>query len=111
MTTMSGRGFGAGMQGFEYRAAILTGADGLSVKVPPMGVGVVAAQFKIICSTSSGKFQTTTSTIADIDAASADWDDWDSGVVSATTSITFTGKMTAFRGVSDAGTILIEVII
>jgi hypothetical protein len=44
MTTMTGRGFGAGMPGFEHRETILTGADGVSVKVPPMGVGVVAVQ-------------------------------------------------------------------
>jgi len=105
MTERTGR-----VTGFEYYETIADTATGDSIKISPMPAGTHIT-CTVVPGAGTGKFQTTTSSAADIIAGSATWVDWAEGNVTATTSDVITGPVTGIRGVSISGEINIEVVI
>ncbi len=97
-------------QGWEHQETITTGATGEWVVVPPMGAEGGVAACSMIAGANTGKVQFTTSPDAAVAAGTANAQDWPDGVVTGSVSNSVE-QVTAVRGVSDAGTVIFEVII
>lgn len=95
----------AGPGRLQTKSVIAGGAAGNPIKIVAFPATVT-----LICSSSSGKVQFSTSQVADIDAGSATWQDWSKGVISATASDVTDGPITAVRGVSSSGSVTLEVV-
>jgi len=98
------------LPGYYYTGTITTGATGDSLVIPPLPAGRNIT-CKVLCNSSSGYFQTTTSSDAAVAAGTATWKTWVLGTVSATTDDIIGSAVTGIRGVSVSGEITIEIVI
>ena len=96
---------------YEYHAEIADGVTGPSVILPPMGSNGARTNCTINLSSSTGKFQYTSSSEEDVLDDTANWYDWDKGEVTESTSDALTVPVMALRGVSISGTITIDIMI
>ncbi len=96
--------------GWEHQETILTGVTGEWVRVMPMGGNGGTIQCSMIAGANTGKIQFTTSPDAEVEAGTANEQDWNYGVVTGSESDSLE-QVTAVRGVSDAGTVVFEGVI
>jgi hypothetical protein len=101
----------SGKRGKTYTEVIANTDNGESIFVHPVFNKSGHVTCTIICSNSSGKFQTSTSSQIDIEAGVATWQDWAEGTVAVNTTDVLTGPVTGIRGVSVSGEITIEIVI
>ena len=93
-----------------YHAETL--ADGITsdpVIIP--GLNGLPVTCTIIIVGTSGKVEFTTSSDAEVAAATAVWQDWAGGTVTANTSDALIGPVTAVRGVSVSGEVKFQVVV
>ena len=96
--------------GYHYTETIATGATGNTVIIPPFDSGK-SITCTLIAGTSTGKFQITTSSDSAVTAGTATWQDWYEGNKTGTVSDAIISPVTAVRGVSVSGAIVIEIVI
>jgi len=101
----------SGVRSAEYTKEIADGENGEAVYVHPHNAAMGGITCTVIPNGNTGKFQTTTSPRASIEAGTATWSDWPDGEVTETTSDVITGPVTGIRGVSVSGAIDIEIVI
>lgn len=97
-----------GLPVWEGSQTLTSGTIGSSLLVPDESGIIENITISLVISSGSGKVQTTASSRAAVKAGTANWVDWDRGVVSATTTDVFF-DVTAIRAVRSAGTIILEV--
>jgi hypothetical protein len=95
--------------GWTYTETITDGETGDTVRIPPMPPNSKIT-CTIIAGANTGKFQSTTSPDADIIADTATWVDWPAGVKTGTYEDALISPVTAIRGVSVSGEIVIEIV-
>jgi len=93
-----------GVSGYAYQETIADGENGESVIVQPLNGKNLACT--LIAGANTGKIQFTTSPIANVEAGTATWQDWD-GVTTGTGSDVLL-VATAVRGVSTSGEVTVE---
>lgn len=92
--------------GFEYKGVALSSAgNGPSVIIPTQ-IRTVSVRL-LVSGSSSGNVQYSLSTLAEVLADTAIWQEWDSGVVTAHTTDT-ANPVTAIRQVNVSGTTQLE---
>lgn len=94
---------------YHYKEEIASGATGATLAIPVLEPGRTVT-LRMIAGSSTGKFQTTTSSDEEVAADTADWDDWDPGDKTGTVTDVVIGTVTGIRGVSVSGKIKVEVI-
>jgi len=95
----------SGKRGYAYQETIADGDNGESVVVHP--TPVTGLTCTLIAGSNDGKIQFTTSPIANIEAGTATWQDWD-GVTTGNGTDVLVGPVTAVRGVSTSGEVTVE---
>jgi hypothetical protein len=101
----------SGVKGYVYTETIGDGENGESIIITPVSNASGKATCTIVSTGNTGKVQTSTSSIAAVNAGTATWSDWAKGNVTATTTDVLTGPVTAVRGVSVSGEIDFEMVI
>ena len=97
--------------GYEYTETIADGQDGDTIRISPLGPGQTRITCRIIGGANTGKFQFTTSPVADVLDGSAVWSDWAKGDITGTDWDVLLSQVTALRGVSVSGEVVVEVVI
>ncbi|MCD6321850.1 MAG: hypothetical protein J7L77_02375 [Clostridiales bacterium] len=114
ITTMENRNSyvsGRYIPGWHHKEIITNGATGNDVIIPPLPAGKNVTCTLIAEGTSTGKFQTTTSSDEDVKAGTATWQDWAKGDSAGTVTDVIVGQVIGVRGVSVSGEVKIEIII
>jgi len=96
--------------GWRYTATI---ADGESdtVKILPSGRGITLGTAILVCGSNTGRIDVTFDSVAEIDANTAEWIEWDKGEVTGTEVDVFKAIITAIRAVSVSGEITFKLVI
>lgn len=97
--------------GYEYHEIVSDGATGLSVIIPPLGSEWKKATCTLTASANTGKFQYTTSSDAEVLTDAATWIDWPNGDTTGDYSAAVISPITALRGVSVSGDIVIDIVV
>jgi len=101
------------IENYEYSETISDGQTGETLYLHPQGE--IATPPDVTCTliagSNTGKFQFSTSPLANLKAGTATWQDWYIGNATGSNTDIFEGKLTAVRGVSVSGEVKIEVVI
>lgn len=100
-----------GVKGYVYTETVEDGTNGEAVITTPLANASGRVTCTIVSTGNTGKVQTTTSSVATVEAGTATWLDWAQGDVTTTTTDVLTGPVTAVRGVSVTGEIGFELVI
>lgn len=99
-------------ESYYHTETITSGSTGQTIEIPtlPAGKNITCT---LIAGASTGKFQFTTSYDFDTNSipATATWQDWALGNKTGTISDAIISPVTAIRGVSVSGAIVIEIVI
>lgn len=91
---------------YYYTETKSAGTNGNPVIIPTTVKKILA---RLVFGTGSGKIQTSVNSIAAIKAGSANWVDWDAGVVSVTTD-SVCNRVNAVRIVRATGDVIMELV-
>lgn len=93
-------------RGRVYEEVIADGTTGRAIHIPVVNRRITCT---LIAGANTGKFETTTSLPSKVKAGTAIWVDWAEVLDSGTIRDVITAPVTAIRGVSTSGEIIIEV--
>lgn len=90
----------------QWKSVVATGSTGNAYKLDKFPVTIT-----LVCSSSSGYIQFSTSSYEEIDAGTATWSIWSRGTISSTATDIPEGPVTGLRGVSSSGAVTLEVVL
>lgn len=96
--------------GYFYQEIIADGLNGKAVLIPNDNYDGIAFTCGIIAGENIGKFQFSLSSLSDVLDGNANWQNWPKENVTGSDYDTLEGPVTAIRGVSVSGSVIIEIV-
>ncbi len=97
--------------GFSHYEEIADGITGDPILIPPTGRGNTSGSVQLICGDNTGNIDYTIDTFDVISEGNATWLPWSKGEVTGTVLDIFIGPISAVRGVSVDGSIILKILI